>query len=337
MPDFKKRVYGCAVIKSVNSNYNADFSHQPRTLPDGRVYATDKALKYSVKNYFKKLYPEEKVFYFKKLNEEFNPMSLIESYADMFPDHVELKDEKKVDKVKVPKSRVAKDILECIDIRLFGATFALKAAKKEDNVAISVHGPVQINHGINIWPENDIYSEQIMSPFRNPGDSTSDEEDKAATTLGRQSKLREGHYLHHFSVNPQNLTDIVNLAGEGAKTISDGDIEKLKEALRKGVTYYDSSAKAGTDNELLIWVQLKEESKTVLPNFTELVSITRNNGTVEFDLSNINDLIQKYVNSEIESVEIYYSPETTAITGLDSSGIVKHVDLETGNELSSNG
>ncbi|MEX0721097.1 MAG: type I CRISPR-associated protein Cas7 [Balneolaceae bacterium] len=337
MPSFKNRVYGCAVIKSVNSNYNADFSHQPRTLPDGRVYATDKALKYSVKNYFKKLYPEEKVFYFKKLNEEFNPMSLIEAYADMFPDHVELKDEKKVDKVKVPKAGVAKDILECIDIRLFGATFALKAAKKEDNVAISVHGPVQINHGINIWPENNIYSEQIMSPFRNPGDGSSDDEDKAATTLGRQSKLREGHYLHHFSVNPQNLVDIVKLAGDGAKTISESDIKKLKEAFSKGVTYYDSSAKAGTDNELLIWVQLKEKSKTVLPNFTELVSINRENGTVEFDLSKINSLVQKYGNSEIESVEVYYSPETTLVNGLNPSELVKHVDLETGKDMNSDG
>jgi len=333
MSNFKKRVYGCAIIKSINSNYNADFSHQPRTLPDGRVYATDKALKYSVKNYFKKLYPEEKVFYFKKLNEDFNPMSLIEAYANMFPDNVELKDEKKVDKVKVPKSGVARDILECLDIRLFGATFALKATKKEDNVAISVHGPVQINHGINIWPENDIYSEQIMSPFRNPGNSSSDDEDKAATTLGRQSKLREGHYLHHFSVNPRNLNDIVNLAGDEAKTVSENDISKLKEALRKGVTYYDSSAKAGTDNELLIWVQLKEGSRAVLPNFTELVTLNHNNGTLEFDLSKIKKVIDKYGGKEIEAVEVYYSPESTSITGLASNDSVKHFDLETGKEI----
>ena len=51
---FKNRVFGCVVIKSVNSNYNADFSHQPRTLPDGSVYATDKALKYTVRNYIDK-------------------------------------------------------------------------------------------------------------------------------------------------------------------------------------------------------------------------------------------------------------------------------------------
>lgn len=34
MAEFKKRVYGCAIVKAINSNYNADFSGQPRTLPD---------------------------------------------------------------------------------------------------------------------------------------------------------------------------------------------------------------------------------------------------------------------------------------------------------------
>jgi CRISPR-associated protein Csh2 len=49
MTQFKNRVYGFAVIKAINSNYNADFSGQPRTLPNGQVYATDKALKYTVR------------------------------------------------------------------------------------------------------------------------------------------------------------------------------------------------------------------------------------------------------------------------------------------------
>ena len=51
MTEFKNRVFGCAVVKAINSNYNADFSGQPRTLPNGTVYATDKAFKYAVKNY----------------------------------------------------------------------------------------------------------------------------------------------------------------------------------------------------------------------------------------------------------------------------------------------
>lgn len=62
---FKNRVFGCVVIKSVNSNYNADFSHQPRTLPDGSVYATDKALKYTVRNYIDKIIRKTRYFILK--------------------------------------------------------------------------------------------------------------------------------------------------------------------------------------------------------------------------------------------------------------------------------
>lgn len=76
MSTFNNRVYGAAIIKSINSNYNADFSGQPRKLPNGTVYATDKALKYSIRNYWKAAL-NEKVFYFKSLSEEMSPRTLM--------------------------------------------------------------------------------------------------------------------------------------------------------------------------------------------------------------------------------------------------------------------
>src|SRR5690554_6732065 len=166
---YNKKIFGAAIIKAINSNYNADFSGQPRTLPDGTVYATDKAFKYAVKNYLKDVYgKDENIFYFKRLNAEFVPFSLDDAYAAMFPTNKDTKD----------KNIVAKDLLSCLDIRLFGATFAKKA--KAGNIEISIHGPVQINHGVNVWAENNIFSEQIMSPFRNPDEKS---EEKQATTL----------------------------------------------------------------------------------------------------------------------------------------------------------
>ena len=305
---FQNRVFGCVIVKSINSNYNADFSHQPRTLPDGTVYATDKALKYAIKNYLKDMYSDEKVFYFKRFDKEFKPFSLDEAYADMFPDHADEKN----------KTIVAKDILSCLDIRLFGATFAKKGKSKDSNVAISVHGPVQINHGVNIWHENNIFSEQIMSPFRNPKASDDEEGKSDASTLGRQSKLQEGHYLHHFSINPNNLKDITVLAGEGAASIAPDDITKLKEAMRKGVTYYDSAAKAGTDNELLLWVQLKKDSKVVLPNFNRLVTVKKDDNKMVFDFARVTSLLEKYTN-DVESVEIYYQSENTKVDNLPAN------------------
>jgi CRISPR-associated protein Csh2 len=200
---------------------------------------------------------------------------------------------------------VSRNLLRCIDIRLFGATFAGKTN-------ISIHGPVQVNHGINIWTENNIFSEQITSPFSNK--SNDPEAEKGMTTIGRQSKLEEGHYLHHFSVNPNNLEDILSqvkgdensLFDEEVKELTEEDINKLKEAMRKGATYYDSASKAGTENELLIWVQLKENSKLVLPNFSQLIRMKdeKMDGKVVLDLSELSAKLKRY-KDEIEKIEIY--------------------------------
>ena len=322
---YTNRIFGAALVKVVNANYNADFSGQPRTLPNGVVYATDKALKYSVKNFIKEFFTEEYVFYFKRINqkkaEDAIPFSLIEAFCAKNPSLAEINvskkkksendteesdDGKMTVKLKANKTEVAKALLDCIDIRLFGATFAMKGAEKKDNVAISIHGPVQINHGVNIWNENNFYSEQIMSPFRNPNESS---EDNSATTLGRQTRLHEGHYLHHFSVNPKNLEEIVQLAGGGAKNISDADVKKLKEALQKGVTYYDSAAKAGCENEALIWVVLKENSKLVLPNFSQLVKIGKEKTAKDKVIIDLSELwtILDVNGEEIQNVEVYLS------------------------------
>lgn len=299
--EFKNRVFGCAIVKAINSNYNADFSGQPRTLPDGTVYATDKAYKYTVKNFFKAVYPNETIFYFKSLNENMNPISLDETYVKYFGDYP--KDKKTI------KHIVAGKLLSCLDIRLFGATFAGK------NINISVHGPVQINHGVNIWHENNIFSEQITSPFSNK--SNDPEAERGMTTIGRQSKLQEGHYLHHFSINPGNLSEIKALAGEEAQAVSSDDIAKLKAAMRQGASLYDSASKAGTDNEILFWVQLNKDSKLILPTFTDLVkAIPEKQGDqTVFDFEKVSQLLSGY-DSEIETIELYINGQSAIAVNL---------------------
>lgn len=292
MTTFNNRVFGAAVIKSINSNYNADFSGQPRKLPNGTVYATDKALKYSIRNYWKNAL-EEKVFYFKSLSDEMSPRSLDETYNLHFG--------KFNGKDKSPELRleVLGNILKCLDVKLFGGTYAGKTN-------ISVHGTCQITHGLNKFTENVIYSEQIMSPFRNSNEASAD---STMTTLGSQSRLQEGHYVHHFSVNPKNIKDDIDrVKGEG---LVDSDISKLKEGLRKGATYYDSAAKAGTENELLLWVQLKPESKIVLPSFVSLIEINENK---DIDLSKVSALLSEpHIKAEIEKIEIYYNKSNTKV------------------------
>ena len=301
MAEFKKRVYGCAIVKAINSNYNADFSGQPRTLPDGIVYATDKAFKYSIKKYLKDAYENVEVFYMKTLNDNMNPRSLNERYENLF--RAKPKDETKKD--------VVKNLLSCLDVKLFGATFT------SGSTSVSVHGPVQINHGVNIWKDNNIYTEQITSPFRNEKKDEDPDSEKSMTTIGRQSRLEEGHYLHHFSINPGNLDDISEIVGEDVK-LSTADIDKLKVGMRRGVTWYDSASKAGCENEMLVWVELnKEGSKLVLPSFATLIKLEeeKENGKCVYDFEALTNKLED-IKSSVESVEVYYNKHTCILKNL---------------------
>ncbi len=314
MSRFNKRAYGAVVIKSINSNYNADFTHQPRTLPDGRVYATDKALKYLVRNYL--LHEGDgKIFYYKTLKEDtLNPRSLDETYEKYFGAIPSGSGTKKEEKEASKKKEMLGNLLTSLDVRLFGGTYA-------GSTNLSMHGPAQITHGINQFVRGDIYSEQIMSPFRN---SNEDKADSAMTTLGTQSKLREGHYVHGVSVNPKNLEMLTELSGTD-NYLTEADIDKLKLGLRKGASYYDSSAKAGTDNELLLWVELKEGSKLVLPSFTELVKVLDNEKR-EIDLGGVKSLLaQGHVKPEIGKVEVYYNKTISTVINLPDDS--KELDL----------
>jgi len=292
---FKNRVFGCVIVKSINSNYNADFTHQPRTLNDGTVYATDKVLKYAVRNYLKKSNLQSKLFYFKNFSDDMQPRSLDETYVNLFGEFPT-----KVKETELRK-QVAKNLLTCTDVRMFGGTFAGKTN-------ISIHGPVQITHAVNRFPENVIYSEQIMSPFRNPNDKNTD---STMTTLGSQSKLKEGHYVHHFSINPHNLDELVRLTG--GEALNTDDVEKLKKGLSNGVTLYDSAAKAGCENELMLFIQLIEGSMLVLPSFVNLVEI-KNDEKRTIDLSKVAEILsQEKVKAAIEKIELYYDTTTTTV------------------------
>jgi len=244
----------------------------------------------------------------KVMNSDMQPQTLDETYEKLFGPFPAKKGKgADADLRKV----VAKNMLSCIDVRLFGGTYAGKTN-------LSIHGPVQITHGVNRYEENAIYSEQIMSPFRNPGDKSAD---STQSTLGSQYKLQEGHYVHHFSVNPHNLDTLTTLSkGQG---LSIGDIEKLKEGLSRGCTFYDSAAKAGTENELMLWIELKIGSKLVLPSFVNLITIGEDR---VIDFTKVNDLLSKEnVKKHIEKIELYIDSNLTKIKGIPATTTKKEI------------
>ncbi|KAB2907408.1 MAG: type I CRISPR-associated protein Cas7 [Ignavibacteriales bacterium] len=375
---FENRVYGATVIRSVNSNFNADFTHAPRTLPDGVVYATDKAIKYAIKDYIRKNYEDPQndnyVLYIKRLGDDLLPYSLDGAYNLMvkllsgtYKKNVEIdssknKGLKDIDKKRILKGLTRKitvyNLLKCIDIRLFGATFAKRGSgsnkkssesdkrDKTESLNLSVHGPVQISHAINRFPENTLYTEDILSPFRteektSESSRTSTDEnsesnlkstDKQSSTIGNQTNLMEGHYVYHFTINPLNLEELYKQVLQESEHIeklvptvlSDNDISLFKEALNRSVTYLDSSRKIGSENEMSLFVTLKKGSLKILPNFSELIDVTRDSSkNVVINAEKVGKLL-KAIEGEIEKIELFYNPADTIVEGFGELKVEKY-------------
>lgn len=308
--EFKNRVYGCVVVKAVNANYNADFNGLPRRLKsDGSFYATDKSFKWLVRNYIKKNHETEKVLFTKIYDKEYKDTVGLKEAFEVVTSTDDIKNLKKKD--ILPK------LTDCIDVRLFGAVFSPENAKKNDkdeNKNISLHGVVQINHAIDLFGKGKVYTDEILAPF---------------TAIGSMSKATEAHYIHNFSINPKNLSSWSKIVDDKQlKLISQNDINILKNAFNNAATFYDSHSKSGVENELSIYVTLKENSILTLPNFAQFIKFKKgeNREKNSFDISTLISYLAKY-DSEIDSIEIYTIEELTGVVYDSINKKIKKCDL----------
>ena len=163
--NMENRVYGVLGISSIMANWNADFTGYPKSMSDGTVYGSDKALKYPMK----KMWDNEgkKVLYIKsmKFSEKDGalvPKSLKERYEEIF--HVE----------DLGKSKDSKEVLtnlmSTVDVKNFGATFA------EAKNNFSITGAVQFGQGFNKYEDTTAEEQQILSPFRDGSKDAKNEE-----------------------------------------------------------------------------------------------------------------------------------------------------------------
>ena len=361
---FTNRVYGVQIIKSKNSNYNADFTGSPRTLPDGTVYSTDKVDKFNIRKYLGRN-DDSLIFTKTTYKNDLKPMVLKEVYEHHFGD------------IGKDKTFALKNLLSKLDVRLFGATFAPKGA---DSMNISIHGPVQVSYGINQFEElkdSGMYTDQIGSPYAS-------KEGADQTTLGSQTRSQEAHYVHHFSINPKNLSSYVeqfynatisdirncgktskkkiildkkkveklkelfsskdnqelkseltektidfkdedvakfkDLLDEKEKIVKDAfiseyqalfadDVQLLKEAMAVATTYYDSTSKKDSENELLLWIELRKGSEKVFKNFTNFIKVEKNTIFIK-------DIFTKYIGNHADSIskiELAYDKYNTTL------------------------
>lgn len=287
---YKRYATGLAVVKSKNSNFNSDFTGSPRRLPDeeGTIYATDKALKYTIRKYLKD--NGENVFAWRRKKDDGNPVSIDENYKMLFGE-----------KGLPSRNEIINRLLECTDVRLFGITFA----PGEEGKNVSITGPVQISYGLNRYTENLHYTNQILSPYQ--------PKEKGSTTIGEEAKSLEVHYVFDFTINPNHLTDAIKEVDPQGE-LSEDDVVKFKKAACHGVTAIDSTSMIGTENELLVFIEC--DQPFVLQNLKDFVKIRNGEGEKRIcDFGYMGEYLSS-VNKEL-NLEVYYDPYKTEIDGLD--------------------
>lgn len=309
-----KRVYGVLGISSIMANWNADFSGFPKTTSDGATFGSDKALKYPMK----KMWDNEgkKVLYIKsmKLSESGKsgevsliPKSLRERYEFLYGAS-DLKD------ITV----VLKNLMNCIDVKNFGATFA------ETGSNISITGAVQIGQGFNKYEDTHPEEQQILSPFRDEKAKKNDEDAKNST-LGTKIVSNEAHYFYPFVINPMAYKELIELGVTEGYT--EEDYQNFRRTSLVSATSFATNSKVGCENEFALFVETKAD--TYLPNLSEYIRFEKETDKNVIEIQ-CGELLEE-LGEDIEKVDIYYNPHTTTLKGV-SENMRKH-DIRTQKEV----
>lgn len=298
------RVYGVIGIKSIMANWNADFSGRPKTIGNGEIFGSDKALKYTIKKYWDN--NNENVLFIKSYKienkevkvkeggkeckvvvEKIQPRDLAERYEQLFESIGP----------KTHSHQLLKGLFSAIDVMNFGATFA----EKDQNVSIT--GAVQIGQGFNKYQDSKVEVQDILSPFRNSNEKS---ENSEQSTLGTKVMSDEAHYFYPFAVNPENYNCYLNLGIEEFEGYTKEAYEAFKEASLVGATALNTNSKMGCENEFALFIECKEDSKLYLPDLAQYVKFIKGDEKNEIDISGIIDLVGSF-DDQIESIKMYYN------------------------------
>lgn len=271
---------GVLVVRAKNALFNAGFDGLPRTLPDGTIFATDKALKYCIREYLAKFDDKERVFV--RRNRQIN------SKGDYVYDTLEENFENKTDlklNSKLKNKEIINNLKKFIDVRLFGIVFSPSGK----GINISFTGPVQISYGINKLKNSSAYSSDILSPYADKKPSQ--------TTIGNESRTDEVYYVYDISVNKNNAV------GKNGTGMTKKDLEVLKKSLMRGVDLVTSTTKFGVESSALIWIE--NNKNKILNNLSDFVKISKEEEKALIDISELKEYLKqegiKDKNIEIET------------------------------------
>ena len=288
----KNRVFGIIAVGCKNSNWNADFTGNPKQYLDEYV-ASPFALKYAIREYWEQ--KGFKVYYrtsYKTLKGKSVPNNLEERYLALYETE------------KLPKNIVdfQNNVFSAIDVMNFGGVFPI------NDLSSSFTGAVQITTGVNKYDGAETVRDVVLSRFQN-----SNKANNEVTTLGGRYILTEGHFFYGFTINPA-CYDYIKTTNSDFSGYTEDAYNAFKEASLYAVNNINSLSKIGCYNEFSMFVKLKEDSLKLVSNLNDTVKFTKSEDLEEdtwldeIDITTtINDLI--VIADDIESIEIFYNPQ----------------------------
>ena len=295
---------GVYLTETIMGNPNGDFiDNSPRNF-DGKVFTTDKCIKYNVRKYI-----QEKLERIKK--DPNGKIKSLHNFVFFYPRQgkYEKKDKKKVltqyspenakflekdDIFEIYFNKKFEDILNnCPDVRMFGGTFSFTGSDNKQ-----IYGPIQLSYGMDI-NDAQIKRLQIGAPFATKSGQQ--------TTTGSEAVVDDAIVSYDITINPNNYPGL----------LKESDLELFKTALWYGTNLRKSTSKK-TDSKLLILIKFKNSesnNKAAALNIGELKRLIKIKNKeerkrsseqmrIEVDTTKLKKKLEKF-KDYIEEIETY--------------------------------
>lgn len=299
-----KKQFIISGLQIEKGQWNTDFDMFARRDNQGKVFATDKSRKYSIRQEL--LSNGENILIRKHKNEANEYLSL----SNILKSKGATLNKKSIDKEMT-------DIFNShLDLRLFG--FIINPS----GFNYSEKGAVQFQYA------NDVkkgYTEEILNDIISY--KTSGEKDEAMTTIGKQNVIDNGFLNYTITIEPNTyLSSYRNYNGEsiGEAEIEvqyNKDVSKFKDALNTDITNLNSCAKAGVTNLYNVVVIMKNNTSSLDKSLLGLVEIDKTDDSIiNIDFKNTLSAIEE-VKDNIKSIEVVYSK------GMERAGVLNLNDF----------
>jgi len=286
--DVKNYYQGIYLTETIMGNPNGDFvDNSPRNF-DGRVFTTDKCIKYNIRRYIHET-----------VEDVDQQKDIVFFYPRKSPD-VKESDAKYLTKDTIFKNNFGSNFDKLLetspDVRMFGGTFSFKNGDPKQ-----IYGPIQLSYGKDI-NDAQIKRLQIGAPF-------ADGADNKQKTTGSEAVVDDAIISYDITINPNNYPEL----------LSQKDLDLFKESLWFGTNLRKTTSKK-TDSKLLLLIKFKNDNDNgnikalnlgelkdliQIQNKMERKKLKNPEKIVKIDTSALEAKLSKY-QDHIEKIDVYY-------------------------------